>query len=79
MDTFEYQLKTLVKYAQTRITPGAFVMYQPEFVTVGYFDMNGGLHVLADAKNTGDVTQTFSSLYAQLNQTIRDLNQGHEL
>ena len=79
MDGFEYQLKTLVKYAQERITPGAFAMYQPEFVTIGYFDVNGGLNVLADTRNTGDMLQTFSSLYSQLNQRIRELNSGHEL
>ena len=79
MDAFEYQLRTLIKYAQDRITPHAFAMYQPEYVTVGYFDSNGGLHVLADAKNSVDVKHTFSILYAQLNQRIREHNSGYEL
>lgn len=79
MDSFEYQLKTLVKYTQERIVSGAFAMYQPEYVTIGYFDVNGGLHVLADTRNSGDMLLTFSKLYAQLNQRIREHNNSHEL
>ena len=80
MDQFEYQLKVLIRYVQERLYPGAFVMYQPDFITVSYFDVDGGLHVIADVKQTGDTLYTFSQLYAQINEKLRLRRElGHEM
>lgn len=80
MDKFEQQLKVLIKYVQERLCAGAFVMYQPEFITIAYFDANGGLNVLADVKQTNDTLYTFSQLYAQINEKLRLKREfGHEM
>ena len=76
---FEYQLKTLVRYVQAHIAPSAFAMYQPGFVTIGYFDASGGLHILADASHSENVSQTFDSLRTQINKSLSEINSGHEL
>jgi len=64
--TFEEQLKCLVSYAQSSVTSGAFALYRPDFVTIGYFDITGSLRVLADAPNTGDSHSLFHNLYEQV-------------
>lgn len=80
MDKFEHQLKVLIKYVQERLCPGAFVMYQPEFITIAYFDAKGDLNVLADVKQTSDTLYTFSQLYAQINEKLRLKREfGHEM
>lgn len=74
--TFEHQLKGLVSYTQQHVTSGAFALYQPGFVTVGYFDVTGSLRVLADAPNNDDTHQMFHALYDQVNQRIGALGSG---
>ena len=71
MENFDHKMKIVVKYTQERLCPGAFMMYQPDFITIAFFDGSGNLNVLADVKHTGDSMQTFSQLYAQINEKIR--------
>lgn len=72
MDQFEYQLRVLVKYVQDHLNASAFVMYQPGYITVCHFDVNGGLHIIADAKMQETYTQTFGKLYEQIQNKIRE-------
>jgi hypothetical protein len=72
MDNFEYQLRILVKFAQENLNAGAFAMYQPGFITIGYFDNKGQLNVLADTVMMGTLQNTFGFLYEQIQNKIRE-------
>jgi hypothetical protein len=66
MEQFEYQLRVFVKYAQDTINRNAFVMYQPGYITLCYFDRDGELTVIADTKMLETYQLTFSKLYEQI-------------
>ena len=72
MDNFEYQLRVLVKYVQDSLNPAAFAMYQPGYITIGYFDNRGQLNVLADTTMLDTVQNTFAKLYEQIQNRIRE-------
>lgn len=72
MDNFEYQLRTLVLYVQDSLNPAAFAMYQPGYITIGYFDNRGQLNVIADTKVQDTIHNTFSKLYEQIQNRIRE-------
>ena len=72
MDHFEYQLRVLVKYVQDNLNASAFVMYQPGYITVCHFDINGGLHIIADTKMLETYQLTFGKLYEQIQNKIRE-------
>jgi len=72
MDQFEYQLRVLVKYVQENLNSSAFAMYQPGFITIGYFDNHGQLNVLADTKMMDSIQITFGKLYEQIRNKIRE-------
>ncbi len=72
MNNFEYQLRVLVAYVQDSLNPGAFAMYQPGFITIGYFDNNGQLNVIADTKILANVPDTFARLHEQVQNRIRE-------
>lgn len=74
--TFEDQLRALVLSAQMRVHPKAFIMIHPHHITVAHFDWKGSLVIIADAHMGTDNTVTFSSLYSQLNEAIRDRGCG---
>jgi len=70
---FEYRLRMLVTYVQQEINSTAFAMYQPGYITIGYFNVHGQLQVIADT-NMMDTDQiTFDILYEQIQQRINDL------
>jgi hypothetical protein len=79
MDNFEYQLRILVKFAQENLNAGAFAMYQPGFITIGYFDNKGQLNVLADTVMMGTLQNTFGFLYEQIQNKIRENAHHHDI
>ena len=72
MDNFEYQLNVLVKYVQDNLIPSAFALYQPGYITIGYFDNQGQLNVIADTKMMNNIQNTFGKLYEQVRNKIRE-------
>lgn len=72
MDNFEYQLRVLVRYVQDSLNPAAFAMYQPGYITIGYFDNRGQLNVIADTTMLDNIHNTFSNLYEQIQNRIRE-------
>lgn len=72
MDNFEYQLRTIVRYVQDSLKVQAFAMYQPGFITIGYFDNRGQLNVIADTKILANVPDTFARLHEQVQNRIRE-------
>lgn len=66
MDNFEYQLSMLIKYVQEELNPAAFALYQPGFITIGYFDENGHLDIIADTVMLGTYQLTFDKLHEQI-------------
>lgn len=72
MDSFEYQLRILVKYVQQNVNSSAFAMYQPGFITIGYFDNNGQLNVIADTEMMDNLQYAFGILYGQIQHRIRE-------
>lgn len=72
MDNFEYQLRTIVRYVQDSLKVQAFAMYQPGFITIGYFDNRGQLNVIADTKMQDNLHNTFTKLYEQVQNRIRE-------
>jgi hypothetical protein len=66
MDNFEYQLSMLIKYVQEELNPAAFAMYQPGFITIGYFDENGHLDIIADTGMLETYALTFDKLHEQI-------------
>ena len=76
MDQFEYQLRVLVKYVQDHLNASAFVIYQPGYITVCHFDINGGLHIIADTKMLETYQLTFGKLYEQVQNKIREVEKS---
>ncbi len=72
MDSFEYQLRVLVRYVQQNVNPSAFAMYQPGYITIGYFDNRGQLNVIADTEMMHNIENTFDMLYDQINRQVRE-------
>lgn len=72
MDNFEHQLRVLIGYAQQQLGVNAFAIYKPGYLTIGYFDSNGELNVIADAATSNDQMQTFGKLYEQIHQRLRE-------
>jgi hypothetical protein len=72
MDSFEYQLRVLVRYVQQNVNSSAFAMYQPGYITIGYFDNRGQLNVIADTEMMHNIENTFDMLYDQVNRQIRE-------
>lgn len=72
MIQFENHLRAVVLHAQCKINRNSFAMYQPPYITIAYFDEDGMLVILADARVEDDYTVTFASLYSQ----IKDLLEG---
>jgi len=72
MDNFEYQLRTLIRYVQDSLNPAAFAIYQPGYITIGYFDNRGQLNIIADTKVQDTIHNTFSKLYEQIQNRIRE-------
>jgi len=72
MDSFEYQLRVLVRYVQDNLNPAAFAMYQPGYITIGHFDNRGQLNVIADTEMMHNIENTFDMLYDQVNRRIRE-------
>lgn len=79
MDNFEYQLRILVKFTQENLNAGAFAMYQPGFITIGFFDNRGQLNVLADTVMMGTIQNTFAILYEQIQNKIRENEHHHDI
>lgn len=74
MDAFEFQLRTIIKYSRERLHSSAFAMYDLDHLTIAYFDKSERLHIAADVKHLGDNTYTFTQLYSQVNEQIRERN-----
>jgi hypothetical protein len=72
MDSFEYQLRVLVRYVQQNVNSSAFAMYQPGYITIGYFDNRGQLNVIADTEMMHNIENTFDMLYDQVNRQVRE-------
>lgn len=70
MENFEYQLRVLVRYVQENLNSRCFAMYQPGYITIGYFDNGGQLNVIADTKMTDNIQNTFGNLYEQIQNRI---------
>lgn len=74
MDAFEFQLRTIIKYSRDRLHPTAFVMYDLSNLTIAFFDESENIKIAADVQHKGDNTYTFTQLYSQVNELIRDRN-----
>ena len=79
MDNFEYQLRILVKFTQENLNAAAFAMYQPGYITIGYFDNKGQLNVLADTGMANTIQSTFGNLYEQIQKKIREAEQIEDI
>lgn len=66
MDNFEYHLSMLVKYVQEELNPAAFALYQPGFITIGYFNESGHLDIIADTVMLETYQLTFDKLHEQI-------------
>lgn len=73
MAKFETHLTAVVEYAQQKVHPQSFAMFQPPYLTIAHFDSSGTLQILADTKIDGDYTKTFTQLYSQLNARVSDV------
>jgi len=67
MSKFENQLKAIIEHVQENLDNNAFVMYQPNFISIATFDKKGNVKILADAPMQEDA---FTMLYTQIHFQI---------
>ena len=54
-------------------------MYQPGFITSGFFDNRGQLNVIADTVMMGTIQNIFAILYEQIQNKIRENAHHHDI